>query len=98
MNKGELKSAVHARLEEKGFASPSQAQTNRAVDSVLEVIEEALVSGDDVAIQGFGTFKISFRAARKGRNVRTGEEIEIPERRVVKFKPGKSLKDAVIGK
>jgi DNA-binding protein HU-beta len=67
----------------------------RALDAVLETITQALVSGDSVALVGFGTFGVKERAARVGRNPKTGEKINIQAARVAHFKVGKELKDAV---
>lgn len=66
-----------------------------AVDAVLSTIEKALADGEKVQLIGFGTFEVRERAARKGRNPQTNEEIEIPASKVPAFKPGKALKDAV---
>ena len=73
----------------------SKAQAEKALETVLEGIKDALANGESVAFTGFGTFKVSTRTARKGRNPRTGEELDIPESKVVKFTPGKALKDAI---
>ena len=66
-----------------------------AVDAVFESISEALGKGDKVQLVGFGNFEVRSRAARKGRNPQTGEEIEIPEAKLPAFKPGKNLKEMV---
>ena len=66
-----------------------------AVDAVLSTIEKALADGEKVQLIGFGTFEVRERAARKGRNPQTNEEIQIPASKVPAFKPGKALKDAV---
>ena len=66
-----------------------------AVDTVFESISNALSEGDSFTLIGFGTFSVSERAERKGRNPQTGEEITISAKKVVKFKPGKKLKEAV---
>ncbi|MED1679334.1 HU family DNA-binding protein, partial [Bacillus subtilis] len=65
------------------------------VEAVFNVIVETLTKGESIKIPGVGTFEVRERAARKGRNIQTGEEIEIPASKVVKFKPAKALKDAV---
>lgn len=65
------------------------------VEAVFEAIQENLANGEKVQIIGFGTFEVRDRAARKGRNPQTGEEIQIPATKVPAFKPGKGLKDAV---
>lgn len=89
MNKTELIDAVSAK------ASLEKGESARAVDAVFEAITEALKSGDTVALVGFGTFNVKARAARSGRNPRTGETIEIAASKVPGFKAGKGLKDAV---
>ena len=66
-----------------------------AVEALFETIEETLASGDKVQVIGFGTFVVRDRAARKGRNPQTGEEIQIPASKVPGFKAGKALKEAV---
>ena len=73
----------------------SKADTTRIVDAVFDGITDSLKRGDEVSIVGFGTFKVKHRAARKGRNPKTGEEIEIAAANVPSFKAGKGLKDAV---
>ena len=89
MNKTELVDAVS---NQSGVA---RADAQRAVDAVLESIGTALKNGDSVALVGFGTFAVKARAARSGRNPRTGEVIEIPAVKLPVFKAGKGLKDAV---
>jgi len=89
MNKSELIEAVAEKT------NLSKADAARAVDAVLESITEALKQGDSVALVGFGTFEVRERAARTGRNPRTGETIEIKASRAPAFKAGKALKDAV---
>ena len=71
--------------------------TSEVVDALLEVITEALADGDSVRFTGFGTFSVTERAARTGKNPRTGEVIEIAASKSVSFKAGKSLKDKVNG-
>jgi DNA-binding protein HU-beta len=68
------------------------------LDTTLGTITDALKKGQSVTLIGFGTFSISNRKARKGRNPQTNKEIKIPARRVPKFKPGKDLKAAVAKK
>ncbi len=89
MNKAELIDAVAAN------ANLSKTDTGSAVDAVFDAIEKALANGDSVSLIGFGTFSVSNRAARTGRNPRTGETIQIAASRAAKFKAGKALKDAV---
>ncbi len=76
-------------------ADISKAAAGRALDSAVDAIQESLKKGDDVTLVGFGTFSVGQRAARTGRNPRTGEVIKIEAAKVPKFKPGKALKDAV---
>lgn len=66
-----------------------------AVEALFETVTETLAKGDRVQVIGFGSFEVRDRAARKGRNPQTGEEIEIPATKVPAFKAGKALKDAV---
>lgn len=73
----------------------TKASAVRAVEAVFETIEKTLGRGEDVAISGFGTFRVTRRAARQGRNPATGATIQIPASVVPKFKAGKGLKDAV---
>lgn len=89
MNKGDLinKLAESANL--------TKAQSTDALNSVLECISEALKEGDKVTLVGFGTFSVSRREARSGRNPQTGETITIAAKNVVKFKPGKELSESV---
>ena len=89
MNKTQLVDAV---AEGAGL---SKADTEKAIDATLETITRTLKEGDAVALVGFGTFKVGTRAARSGRNPRTGETIEIKAAKVPKFSAGKALKDAI---
>ena len=89
MNKGELIGAV------AGAAGLSRADGTKAVDGVLDSITNALANGGSVSLVGFGTFSVKARAARAGRNPRTGETIQIPASNVPGFKAGKALKGAV---
>jgi len=73
-----------------------KAVAGRALDAVLDNITQALSEGDTVSLIGFGTFTVKKRAARVGRNPKTGEEIHIKESIVPGFKAGKALKDAVV--
>lgn len=66
----------------------------KALAATFETIKDALIEGDKVQVLGFGTFEVRERAARKGRNPRTGEEIEIKSSKLPSFKAGKSLKEA----
>ncbi len=76
-------------------AAISKTQAGKALNSILSGIEKALAKGDKVSLVGFGTFSVSKRAARMGRNPATGANIRIPAANVPKFKPGKKLKDMV---
>ena len=89
MNKGELIDAV------AGSAGLSRADATKAVDAVLDSIQGTLANGGSVSLVGFGTFSVKARAARAGRNPRTGETIQIKASNVPGFKAGKGLKDAV---
>jgi DNA-binding protein HU-beta len=89
MNKGELISNVAQS------AGLTKAQAGDALNAVLENITGALSDGDKVTLIGFGTFSINKRNARKGRNPRTGKEIDIPAKNMVKFKAGKEFTDKV---
>ena len=73
----------------------SKAAATRVVDTIFNSITNALKTGDEVVLTGFGSFKVKHREARKGRNPKTGEEIHIAAVNVPSFKAGKSLKDAV---
>ena len=73
----------------------SKTDASRALDSTLNSVKMALKKGQKVTLVGFGTFSITKRKSRKGRNPRTGEVITIPAAKIPKFSAGKSLKDAV---
>jgi DNA-binding protein HU-beta len=73
----------------------SKAVAEKMLDVTMETITRTLKEGDSVTIVGFGTFKVSDRAARSGRNPRTGEAIDIKAAKVPKFTAGKALKDAI---
>lgn len=89
MNKSELIDAV------ADSADLSKAVATQAVDAVLSAVSKSLKNGDQVTLVGFGTFLVRERAARTGRNPRTGDEIKIAAQKVPAFKAGKALKDAV---
>ena len=89
MNKSEMIAAI---AEKSGL---TKADAGKALDAAVETITEALAAGDTISLIGFGTFKVSERAARTGRNPKTGEPLEIPAAKLPKFTPGKALKDAV---
>lgn len=73
----------------------TKRQADAVVDAVFEVITKALSQGEDVAITGFGAFKVRKRSAKVGINPRTGEKVNIPAKTVPKFSAGKALKEAV---
>jgi DNA-binding protein HU-beta len=89
MNKAELIEAIahHTDL--------SKSKTEDVLNSAMEIIKKAVTKGDSVQLIGFGTFGSGKRAARVGRNPRTGAEIKIPAAKTVKFTAGKAFKDAV---
>ena len=89
MNKTELIDQIAAS------ADISKAAAGRALDSTVEIIKAALKAGDTVSLIGFGTFYVGERAARIGRNPRTGETLEIKPAKQPKFRSGKGLKDAL---
>ncbi len=87
-----------AQLVEKIYAKaglPTKTLAENALDAVIASLREALANGESVTFTGFGTFKVVERAARKGRNPRTGSEITIPASKVAKFTPGKLLKESL---
>ena len=88
MNKGDL-------INEVAKVVGTKKEAQEAVDCVFSSITEALKKGDAVTLVGFGTFKVTKRKARKGRNPQTGEEIEIRASKAPRFTPGKLLKEAV---
>lgn len=75
----------------------TKAQAERIVNGIFDSITNALSQGEEVSIAGFGSFEAKMRAARTARNPRTGEEVQVPAKRVPKFKAAKALKDAVAG-
>lgn len=79
-------------------ADMTKKEASQVVEAVFDTITEALKSGEKVQLIGFGNFESRERAARKGRNPQTGEEIEIAASKVPAFSPGKALKDAVNGR
>jgi DNA-binding protein HU-beta len=89
MTKTDLIAAVADR------AGLTRADAERAVNATVDSICDALAGGDKVTLVGFGTFSVGERAARKGRNPQTGATIDIPASKSAKFKPSKSLKDAL---
>ena len=76
-------------------AKVTKAAAGKALDSLIDGVKKALKKGDKVTLIGFGTFSVSQRKARKGRNPQTGAEIKIPARKAPKFSAGAALKKAV---
>lgn len=89
MNKAELIDAI------AGSAGLTKADAKKALDAFIEATTESLKKGDRVALVGFGSFSVSKRNARIGRNPQTGKEIKIEAKNVVKFKSGQELADSV---
>ena len=89
MNKGDLAEKV---AKDCGL---SKTAADQVLNSVLGAITDAVAAGDKVTLIGFGTFSVTDRAAREGRNPQTGKKIKIPARKAVKFKVGSKLADAV---
>jgi DNA-binding protein HU-beta len=89
MNKSELIDQIATSAE------ISKAAAARALDATVDAVKAALKSGDTVSLIGFGTFYVGERAARTGRNPRTGKTLEIKAAKSPKFRAGKGLKDAI---
>ena len=89
MNKGELIEAIAAE------ANLSKSDANKALESMISTITKTLNKGDKVSLVGFGSFTVSERDARIGRNPQTGAEIKIAARKVVRFKAGSELAEEV---
>ncbi len=77
------------------FGQLTQRDAEYAVKTILDAIGDALVRGHRIEIRGFGSFSVNRRPPRMGRNPRSGEAVQIPEKRVPHFKPGKALREAV---
>lgn len=89
MNKTEFVDAIADK------ADVQKSDAAKIIDSMVDVIGDTLKNGDQITLIGFGTFLVSKREARKGRNPRTGEEIDIAASNVPRFKPGKALKEVL---
>lgn len=89
MNKAELIDAMAAK------AGLTKADAKKALDAFIDTTSDALAKDDRVALVGFGSFSVSTRAARTGRNPQTGQELKIAAKKVVKFKPGNELSENV---
>ncbi|MFB6258242.1 MAG: HU family DNA-binding protein, partial [Flavobacteriales bacterium] len=88
-NKAELIDSIASE------ADITKADAKKALDAFIDTTTKALKKGNRVALVGFGSFSVSKRSARKGRNPQTGKEIKIPAKKVVKFKPGAELSDKI---
>jgi len=89
MNKAELITAIANNTD------LTKAQAGNALDGLVTVVTSALTNGEKVTVLGFGTFSTADRAARPGRNPKTGAEIQIPANTIAKFKPGKDLAESI---
>lgn len=89
MNKTELVAAIAEKTE------LSKKDSEKALKAFIEVVTEELKKGEKIQLVGFGTFEVTQRAAREGRNPQSGEVMNIPASKAAKFKAGKALKDAV---
>ena len=89
MNKSELITAIATS------ANITKTDAEKALNGMIEAISGTLAKGDSITLVGFGTFSVTERAARTGRNPSTGKEIKIAAKKVAKFKPGKALSDSV---
>ena len=91
MTKADIVEVVHNRT---GF---SKKESSEAVESILDILKEVLEQGEKVKLSGFGNFVIRSKEVRKGRNPKTGQEMEISARSVLTFKPSQKLKDHING-
>ena len=89
MTKADLVDKIAAK------ANLTKASAERSLNAFLDAVRDALAAEGKLTLTGFGTFAVEDRQARKGRNPRTGAEIKIPASKVVKFRPGKTLKDSI---
>lgn len=89
MNKSELIDQIAAK------AGLTKVDAKKALDATLEAVKDALAANDKVALIGFGTFSVGVRAAREGIDPRNKTKIQIPEKKIAKFKPGAELADAL---
>jgi integration host factor subunit beta len=79
----------------ESFPQLTQRDSELAVKAILDAMSEALAKGHRIEIRGFGSFSVTRRPPRVGRNPRSGEQVEIPEKRVPHFKPGKALRETI---
>ena len=91
MNKADLINKVHEVLD------TTKVEAEKVVDCVFDTITDVMKDGDQVSVAGFGIFEGKMKAAGTARNPRTGETVDVPAKRVPKFKAGKKLKDTVAG-
>jgi len=91
MTKADIVEVVHNRT---GF---SKKESSEAVESILDILKEVLEEGEKIKLSGFGNFVIRSKEVRKGRNPKTGQEMEISARSVLTFKPSQKLKDHING-
>jgi DNA-binding protein HU-beta len=89
MNKAELIDAIAA---ESGL---TKADSKKALDAIVKATQDTVKKGESLTLVGFGTFSVVTRAARTGKNPQTGKALQIAEKKVVKFKPGKELAESV---
>jgi len=89
MNKAELVEAVSDK------AGITKKQAGSVIDAITDTVKETLSKGERITLVGFGTFHVRQRKAREGRNPRTGKKLEIPAKKVPKFRAGKNLREAV---
>jgi integration host factor subunit beta len=92
MKKSELIAQLHTR-----FPQLQAKDADLSVNVILDAITSALVGGDRVEIRGFGSFSVNVRPARIGRNPKSGQPVRVPAKRVPHFKPGKELRERVLG-
>ena len=90
MTKADIVDKIHAKI-----GTGTKAAAEQFLDAAISVLSESIAKGEQISFTGFGSFKVVERSERKGRNPRTGEECVIPASKVVKFTPGKALKEAV---
>ena len=89
MNRSEIIDDLSAK-----FGNLTKADTELAVETILDAMAGALVAGQRIEIRGFGSFAVNRRPPRIGRNPRSGESVAVPEKRVVHFKPGKTMRES----
>jgi len=94
MTKRDIASRIYNRCEEEEFVI-TKKEVYEIVSEIFHIIEETLQNGEKVQISGFGTFLVKTRKGKVGRNPRTGEEVPVPDRRVIVFKPSKKLLELV---